>query len=1360
DTLPYSIRVLLETAVRNCDGFLVKKEDVMNILDWKTKQNNVEVPFYPARVLLQDFTGIPAMVDFAAMREAVKNLGGDPMKVHPACPTDLTVDHSLQIDFSKCTSSTAPVVWEPPAGGGSAQSLLLHLHLGAARTGHCLRGGVGGIETEAVMLGMPVALTLPEVVGCELTGLASPLATSIDVVLSITKQLRQAGVAGKFVEFFGTGVSQLSVADRTTIANMCPEYGAILSFFPVDNVTLKHLKHTGFDKAKLEFMEAYLKAVKLFRNDQISSEEPEYTQIIQIDLSSITPYVSGPKRPQDRVAITNMKSDFQACLNEKIGFKGFQIAIEKQNDIVPVEYEGNEYRLSHGSVVIAAVISCTNNCNPSVMLAAGLLARKAVEAGLMVKPYIRTSLSPGSGMVTHYLSSSGVLPYLSKLGFEVVGYGCSTCVGNTAPLPEAIRNAIKQGDLVACGVLSGNKNFEGRLCDCVRANYLASPPLVVAYAIAGTVNIDFQTEPLGIDPNGKNIYLHDVWPTREELQQVEEEYVISSMFTELKEKIEKGNKRWNFLEAPESVLFPWDLKSTYIRCPSFFDKLAKEPISLQPIENAHVLLYLGDSVTTDHISPAGSIARNSAAAKYLTNKGLTPREFNSYGARRGNDAVMTRGTFANMKLLNKFIGKPAPKTVHFPSGQTLDVFEAAELYQKEGIPLIILAGKKYGLGNSRDWTAKGPFLLGVKAVIAESYEKIHKGHLIGIGIAPLQFLPGENANVLGLTGKEQFSVSFPQELFPGITLDIKLSGIFSLGSSEGECVFIIGEKTVMLTDKDVPPSRLLYTMSSGNIHGSQTLIKPAFSEKEATELVERVFGLKVSVIRSLPSYTDQNFHVHVSRSEGTADCADKYVLKITNCEDSQNPELIEVQTQIMIFLNVEGFPSATPHLTKDGNIMSLESLDTGSVTKKYMVRLLTYLPGMTVATISTNPHILYEIGKLAARLDKTLTEKFHHPSIKSLHRGKFIWNLANVPLLEQYIHALGQNSYREVVEQLIQQFKDKIVPKLRNFRACINHGDLNDHNILLDSNTASPENPQYRVSGILDFSDMSYGYYVFELAITIIPAAPGFSPVGGAEDRDFNPAAPGFSPAGGRLYQVEYAMEAIGHAGTCLGILANDGVLLAAERRNIHKLLDEVFFSEKIYKLNEDMACSVAGITSDANVLTNELRLIAQRYLLQYQEPIPCEQLVTALCDIKQAYTQFGGKRPFGVSLLYIGWDKHYGFQLYQSDPSGNYGGWKATCIGNNSAAAVSMLKQDYKEGAMTLKSALALAIKVLNKTMDVSKLSAEKVEIATLTRENGKTTIRVLKQKEVEQLIKKHEEEEAKSEREKKEKEQKEKDK
>ncbi|XP_054550698.1 iron-responsive element-binding protein 2 isoform X2 [Talpa occidentalis] len=821
DALPFSIRVLLEAAVRRCDGFLVREDDALAILDWRARRGGAEVPFFPARVLLQDFTGIPAMVDLAAMREAVKTLGGDPGKVHPACPADLTVDHSLQIDFSKWPETVLKnqeiefgrnrerlqfFKWSSrafkdvaviPPGAGMAHQVNLEFlsrvvfeekdllfpdsvlgtdsHITMVNGLGILGWGVGGIETEAVMLGLPVSLTLPEVVGCELTGPSNPFVTSIDVVLGITKHLRQAGVAGKFVEFFGSGVAQLSVVDRTTIANMCPEYGAVLSFFPVDNVTLKHLEHTGVDKAKLKSMETYLKAVKLFRNNQNDSGEPEYSQVIRINLNSIVPSVSGPKRPQDRVAVTDMKTDFQACLNEKVGFKGFQIAAEKQKDRVSICYEGREYELAHGSVVMAALNSCTNNCNPSVMLAAGLLAKKAVQAGLRVRPYIRTSLSPGSGMVTHYLSASGVLPYLSRLGFEVVGYGCSTCVGNTAPLSDAVLNAVKQGDLVTCGVLSGNKNFEGRLCDCVRASYLASPPLVVAYAIAGTVDIDFQAEPLGADPAGRSVYLRDVWPSLEEVHQVEEEHVILSMFKALKEKIELGDKRWNSLEAPESVLFPWDVKSTYIRCPSFFDKLTKEPGPLRPIEGAHVLLRLGDCVTTDHISPAGSIARSSAAAKYLAHRGLTPREFNSYGARRGNDAVMTRGTFANIKLLNKFIGKPAPKTIHFPSGQTLDVFEAAELYQKEGTPLIILAGKQYGSGSSRDWAAKGPYLLGVRAVLAESYEKIHKDHLVGVGIAPLRFLPGESADSLGLSGRETFSFTFPEELSPGVTVDVQTS---------------------------------------------------------------------------------------------------------------------------------------------------------------------------------------------------------------------------------------------------------------------------------------------------------------------------------------------------------------------------------------------------------------------------------------------------------------------------------------------------------------------------------------------------------------------------------------------------------
>ncbi|XP_039882254.1 iron-responsive element-binding protein 2 [Simochromis diagramma] len=897
DKLPLSIRVLLEAAIRNCDGFYTKQEDVQNILHWQQEQNKAEVPFSPARVLLQDFTGIPAMVDLAAMRDAVAKHGVDPSLVNPKCPTDLIVDHSLQIDYSKCAIQNAPnpgggegpsqgpsrsVHSRPPSRGGaqcggqrgscskaacsdspggspaSVQQientpLLCPFHLqpvsevetalrnqemelirnkerlqffkwcskafknvnvvppdvGAVHqlnleylsrvvqvsdgfiypdsvvgtdshttmiNGLGILGwGVGGIESEAIMLGQPISLTLPQVVGCKLVGSINPLTTSIDIVLGITKHLRQAGIAGKFVEFFGPGVSQLSVPDRTTIANMCPEYNATVSFFPVDQVTLKHFKKTNFTQEKLELLESYMKAVKLFRSYDDPSEDPQYSEVIEFNLSSMVPYVSGPKRPQDRVAVSSMKEDFQSCLDEKVGFKGFHIAKEKQEIRVPFLHGGQEYQLSHGSVVIAAVISCTNNCNPSVMLTAGLLARKAVEAGLLVKPYIRTSLAPGSGMVTHYLNASGVLPYFNKLGFEVIGYGCATCVGNTAPLPEAVVDAIKQGDLVACGVLSGNRHFEGRLCDCVRANYLASPPLVVAYAIAGTVGVDFEKEPLGLTSDGKEVYLRDIWPSREEVQQIEEDTVFSSIFKDLRGRMEKGNTFWKNVDCSDSLLFPWDHKSTYIRSPSFFSKLSKEVPPPQSIENAHALLFLGDKVTTDHISPAGSIARVSAAAKYLMSKRLTPREFNSYGARRGNDAVMTRGTFASIKLQNRFIGKPGPKTLHIPSGQTLDVFEAADRYQRDGIPLIILAGKDYGSGNSRDWVAKGPYLLGVRAVIAESFEKLHRNQLVGMGIMPLQFLSGQSADSLELSGKERFSITLPESLSPGQELTVKTS---------------------------------------------------------------------------------------------------------------------------------------------------------------------------------------------------------------------------------------------------------------------------------------------------------------------------------------------------------------------------------------------------------------------------------------------------------------------------------------------------------------------------------------------------------------------------------------------------------
>ncbi|XP_073475277.1 iron-responsive element-binding protein 2 [Aquarana catesbeiana] len=892
DTLPYCIRVVLETVVRNCDGVLVKEEDAYKVLEWKNKCESQEVPFLPARVVLQDFTGIPAMVDFAAMRDAVKKLGSDPAFVNPVCATDLIADHSLQLDFTKCVAQNAPsatsadshrlpsklspaksavsksqcrgqsecrgacnvgttsrssqeqientpmlcpfhlqpipepeaalksleiefnrnkerlqflkwcskafqnVTVIPPETGTVHQVNLEYLSrvvmeqrdllypdtvLGTDSHTTMLNGlgvlalGMGGIESEAAMLGIPVTLSLPEVVGCELTGLISPFATSIDVVLSITKHLRKAEISGRFVEFFGEGVSLLSVADRTTIANMSPEYGATVAFFPVDQVTLSHLEQTGVGFQKLKTCEAYLRAVKLFR-DEKCVRRPEYSKIIEINLNSIVPYVSGPKRPQDRVAVVDMKKDFEACLSEKVGFKAFQIPPEKQKVVVPVTYGHSEYLLSHGCVLIAAVISCTNNCNPSVMLTAGLLAKKAVEAGLKVKPYINTSMSPGSGTVTHYLTASGVLNFLTQLGFDITGYGCSRCVGSSSPIPEEIVTAIKEGELVACGIFSGSKNFEGNRCSCIRANYLANPPLVIAYALAGTVNIDLQTEALGENAQGKKIFLRDIWPSREEVLQVEENIVIPSMFKELKVKIEKQNSRWNLLEAPESTLFPWDHRSTYIRSPPFFQKLDNITAPLQPIEKAHVLLYLGDSVTTDHISPAGSIPRASSAAKYLAQRSLAPREFNSYGARRGNDAVMTRGTFANMKLQNKLVGKTGPKTIHFPSGQMMDVFDAAELYQKADIPLIIIAGKKYGSGNSRDWAAKGPFLLGVRAVIAESYEKIHKEQLVGIGIPPLQFLPGDSAESLGLSGKEQYSISIPASLAPGDTVKVKTTG--------------------------------------------------------------------------------------------------------------------------------------------------------------------------------------------------------------------------------------------------------------------------------------------------------------------------------------------------------------------------------------------------------------------------------------------------------------------------------------------------------------------------------------------------------------------------------------------------------
>uniref|UniRef100_A0A8C3UH69 Cytoplasmic aconitate hydratase n=1 Tax=Catharus ustulatus TaxID=91951 RepID=A0A8C3UH69_CATUS len=808
--------------------FLVKKGDVENILNWKVMQHkNVEVPFKPARVILQDFTGVPAVVDFAAMRDAVKKLGGDPEKINPICPADLVIDHSIQYlplkqssgiissDFLnpfhwlpvvilKCLQKNQDLEFErnkerfeflkwgsqafknfriiPPGSGIIHQVNLEYLarvvmdqdgyyypdsvvgtdsHTTMIDGLGVLGWGVGGIEAEAVMLGQPISMVLPEVVGYKLVGNPQQLVTSTDIVLTITKHLRQVGVVGKFVEFFGPGVAQLSIADRATIANMCPEYGATAAYFPVDDISIGYLIQTGRDKEKVMYTKRYLEAVGMLRDFKNSSQDPDFTQVVELDLHTVVPCCSGPKRPQDKVAVSDMKKDFETCLGAKQGFKGFQIAPDRHNSIVKFNFEGQDFELTHGSVVIAAITSCTNTSNPSVMLGAGLLAKKAVEAGLTVKPYIKTSLSPGSGVVTYYLRESGVMPYLSQLGFDVVGYGCMTCIGNSGPLPESVVEAITQGDLVAVGVLSGNRNFEGRVHPNTRANYLASPPLVIAYAIAGTIRIDFEKEPLGINASGKKIFLKDIWPTRNEIQAVERQFVIPGMFKEVYEKIETVNKAWNALDAPTDKLYTWNPKSTYIKSPPFFDGL----VCMNYFSYINCLFVFMMSAFS--LSPT-------QFPFFFSLNSLTPREFNSYGSRRGNDAVMARGTFANIRLVNKFIDKQGPQTIHFPSGETLDVFDAAERYKQAGHPLIVLAGKEYGAGSSRDWAAKGPFLLGVKAVLAESYERIHRSNLVGMGVIPLQYLPGEDAGTLGLTGRERYTIIIPENLKPQMNVQIKL----------------------------------------------------------------------------------------------------------------------------------------------------------------------------------------------------------------------------------------------------------------------------------------------------------------------------------------------------------------------------------------------------------------------------------------------------------------------------------------------------------------------------------------------------------------------------------------------------------
>ncbi|KAJ1404320.1 Aconitase/Iron-responsive element-binding protein 2 [Sesbania bispinosa] len=812
DRLPYSIRILLESAIRNCDNFQVTKEDVEKILDWENNSSKqVEIPFKPARVLLQDFTGVPAVVDLACMRDAMNKLGSDSNKINPLVPVDLVIDHSVQVDIARSENAVqanmelefqrnkerfAFLKWGsnaflnmlvvPPGSGIVHQVNLEYLGwvvfnnegllypdsvVGTDSHTTMIDGlgvagwGVGGIEAEAAMLGQPMSMVLPGVVGFKLSGKLRNGVTATDLVLTVTQILRKHGVVGKFVEFYGDGVGELSLADRATIANMSPEYGATMGFFPVDHVTLQYLKLTGRSDETVAMIESYLRANKLFVDYSEPQQDRVYSSYLELNLSAVEPCISGPKRPHDRVPLKEMKADWHACLDNKVGFKGFAIPKEAQGKVAKFDFHGQPAELKHGSIVIAAITSCTNTSNPSVMLGAGLVAKKAHELGLQVKPWVKTSLAPGSGVVTKYLLQSGLQKYLNEQGFHIVGFGCTTCIGNSGELDESVASAISENDIVAAAVLSGNRNFEGRVHPLTRANYLASPPLVVAYALAGTVDIDFEKEPIGTGKDGKNVYLRDIWPSTEEIAEVVQSSVLPDMFRSTYEAITKGNPMWNQLQVPADTLYSWDPSSTYIHEPPYFKNMTMDPPGPHGVKDAYCLLNFGDSITTDHISPAGSIHKDSPAAKYLLERGVERKDFNSYGSRRGNDEVMARGTFANIRLVNKLLnGEVGPQTIHIPTGEKLYVFDAAMRYKASGQGTIVLAGAEYGSGSSRDWAAKGPMLLGVKAVIAKSFERIHRSNLVGMGIIPLCFKPGEDADTSGLTGHERYTIDLPSKI--------------------------------------------------------------------------------------------------------------------------------------------------------------------------------------------------------------------------------------------------------------------------------------------------------------------------------------------------------------------------------------------------------------------------------------------------------------------------------------------------------------------------------------------------------------------------------------------------------------------
>ncbi|WP_158736435.1 aconitate hydratase AcnA [Alteribacillus sp. YIM 98480] len=824
--LPYSIKVLLESVLRQLDGKVIKKEHVESLANWGQDEGGKEdVPFKPSRVILQDFTGVPAVVDLASLRKAMADIGGDAEKINPAIPVDLVVDHSVQVDefgssdslrrnmdleFERNEERYKLLSWAtkafdnysavPPATGIVHQVNLEYLasvvHANETENGEVetypdtlvgtdshttminglgvLGWGVGGIEAEAGMLQQPSYFPAPEVIGVRLKGSLPNGATATDLALKVTQTLRETNVVGKFVEFFGPGLAEMPLADRATISNMAPEYGATCGFFPIDQESLNYLRLTGRTEDHIKLVEEYCKANDLFYED--GKEEPDFTKVVEIDLSQIEPSLSGPKRPQDLIPMSEMQKQFNDALTAPAGNQGFGLAPEDINKKAEVKHpNGKTSELETGAVTIAAITSCTNTSNPYVMIGAGLIAKKAIEKGLDVPEYVKTSLAPGSKVVTRYLEDAGLMPYLDQLGFNLVGYGCTTCIGNSGPLPEEIEEAIAENDMLVSSVLSGNRNFEGRIHPLVKANYLASPPLVVAYALAGNVNFDMNNDSFGKDKDGNDVYFEDIWPTAAEIKEFVHNNVSPEMFKKEYESVFDNNERWNDLQSDENAaLYDWEDESTYIQNPPFFEEMSEEPEDIKELNDLRVIGKFGDSVTTDHISPAGSIAKDSPAGKYLMDKGLKPAQFNSYGSRRGNHEVMMRGTFANIRIKNQLApGTEGGYTTYWPNGEVMAIYDAAMKYKEDNTGLMVIAGKDYGMGSSRDWAAKGTNLLGIKTVIAESFERIHRSNLVLMGVLPLQFKEGENAESLGLTGKESFNVKIDNNVQPHDYVEIE-----------------------------------------------------------------------------------------------------------------------------------------------------------------------------------------------------------------------------------------------------------------------------------------------------------------------------------------------------------------------------------------------------------------------------------------------------------------------------------------------------------------------------------------------------------------------------------------------------------